>query len=104
VNRLRKNLFNSLIAQETAFFDDRKTGELVNRLASDTEIMSKSLLENFASGVRRVIEGVGGLAVLFWMAPKLTLTMLAVIPPVFLAAMYYGKSVRKLSTQYAAVY
>jgi ABC-type multidrug transport system fused ATPase/permease subunit len=86
--------------QEVAFYDQRKTGELVNRLSADSEVMSKSLLENFASGMRRVIEGAGGLAVLFYLAPKLTLTMLAVVPPVFLAAMFYGRTVRQLSTQY----
>lgn len=86
--------------QDVSFFDERKTGELVNRLSADAEIMSKSLIDNFGSGLRRTIEGAGGLAVLFYLAPKLTLTMLAVVPPVFLAAMFYGKSVRQLSTQY----
>lgn len=83
-----------------AFFDERKTGELVNRLSADSEIMSKSLIENFSSGLRRIIEGAGGLAVLFYLAPMLTLTMLAVVPPVFVAAMSYGRTVRGLSTQY----
>ena len=34
VARLRADLFASLMSQEVAFFDERRTGELVNRLAS----------------------------------------------------------------------
>ncbi len=35
VTRLRRTLFDSIIIQEVAFFDETKTGELINRLASD---------------------------------------------------------------------
>jgi len=100
VAKLRKQLFETLSRQETAFFDSWRTGDLVNRLSRDTEIMSKSLLENFGYGLLRLIEGMGGLAILFYLAPKLTFTMLAVMPPVFLGAVIFGRSVRKLATQY----
>jgi ATP-binding cassette, subfamily B (MDR/TAP), member 10 len=36
VANLRRQLFNSTICQDIAFFDKTKTGELLNRLASDT--------------------------------------------------------------------
>lgn len=36
VARLRKRLFESIITQEIAYFDVTKTGELLNRLSSDT--------------------------------------------------------------------
>ena len=36
VARLRRRLFNAIIVQEIAFFDATKTGELINRLSSDT--------------------------------------------------------------------
>ncbi|MFS8064820.1 MAG: ABC transporter transmembrane domain-containing protein, partial [Byssovorax sp.] len=38
VARLRSALFARLMDQEIAFFDARKTGELTNRLASDTTV------------------------------------------------------------------
>jgi ABC-type multidrug transport system fused ATPase/permease subunit len=38
--------------------------------------------------------------VLVYLAPKLTLTMLLVIPPVFLAAVYYGRKISKLAKEY----
>lgn len=36
VAKLRKKLFETIIVQEVAFFDMTKTGELLNRLSSDT--------------------------------------------------------------------
>lgn len=36
VARLRKRLFDAIIVQEIAYFDETKTGELLNRLSSDT--------------------------------------------------------------------
>ena len=36
VARMRKQLFGSLVKQETAFYDVTRTGELTNRLSADT--------------------------------------------------------------------
>ncbi|XP_023242659.1 uncharacterized protein LOC111640825 isoform X4 [Centruroides sculpturatus] len=39
VARLRKTLFSAMINQEVAFFDTNRTGELTNRLSSDTQVI-----------------------------------------------------------------
>jgi hypothetical protein len=39
----------------------KKTGELVNRLSSDCTLIGKTLVDNMAHGIRRIIEGIGGL-------------------------------------------
>lgn len=41
VAKLRKDLYSSLIVQEIGFFDETKTGELLNRLSSDCVILFK---------------------------------------------------------------
>ena len=69
VMNLRNKLFQSLVNQCITFFDHRRSGELLNRLSTDTQVMSKSLLDNFASGLRRLIEGIGGLAGMFALTP-----------------------------------
>ena len=38
VARLRANLYSAIVKQEVGFFDERRTGELTNRLASDTTV------------------------------------------------------------------
>lgn len=77
-----------------------RTGELINRLSADTTAISKSITGNLAAGLRGIIEGhlvssltlgIGGVAILFWIAPKLTLVMLTVIPPVAIGGVVYGR-------------
>lgn len=96
--RLRESLFSSILDKNILFFNNTQTGELVNRLSTDTEAISKGLLDNLSQGARRFIEGVGGLSFLLYLSPKLTLTMLLVIPPSFLAAFFFGKRTENLST------
>lgn len=99
VMRLRKQLFAAIMVRGVSFFDRHTSGELVNRLSADAEIMSKGLIENFAYGIRRVIEGIGGVAIILWLSPKLTLIMLAVVPPVFLGAFFFGRKMREVSAK-----
>lgn len=62
VNRLRTSLFSSILRQEVAFFDKTRTGELINRLSSDTTLLGRSVTENLSDGLRAVAQasvGVG---------------------------------------------
>lgn len=52
MNRLRASLFSSILRQEVAFFDKTRTGELINRLSSDTALLGRSVTENLSDGLR----------------------------------------------------
>ena len=97
VARLRSDLFARLMEQDVAFFDEKKTGELTNRLASDTTILQNTVSVNISMGLRFVVTIVGGIGCLFYTSWRLTLLMLAVVPPIALGAVTYGRRVRKLS-------
>jgi ATP-binding cassette subfamily B protein len=97
VARLRTDLFARLMEQEIAFFDERKTGELTSRLASDTTILQNTVSVNISMALRFAASVVGGIALLFYTSARLSLVMLAVVPPVALGAVAYGRRVRKLS-------
>jgi ABC transporter fused permease/ATP-binding protein len=99
VMRLRQDLFASLMSQEVAFFDERKTGELTNRLASDTTVLQSTVSVNVSMALRNAAQALGGIALLFYTSPTLTLVMLAVVPPVAVGAVAYGRRVRKLSKE-----
>jgi len=99
VTRLRQDLFSSLMSQEVAFFDERKTGELTNRLASDTTVLQNTVSANISMVLRNGAQALGGIAMLFYTSPTLTLVMLAVVPPVAMGAVIYGRRVRKLSKE-----
>jgi ABC transporter fused permease/ATP-binding protein len=99
VTRLRRNLFASMMSQEVAFFDERKTGELTNRLSSDTTVLQNTVSANISMVLRNGAQALGGIAWLFYTSPTLTLVMLAVVPPVAVGAVAYGRRVRKLSKE-----
>lgn len=99
VARLRVTLFERLMAQEIAFFDATKTGELTNRLASDTTVLQSAVSVNISMGLRFIASIIGGVGFLFYTSPRLTVLMLAVVPPVALGAVSYGRRVRKLSRE-----
>ncbi|NMO14643.1 ATP-binding cassette domain-containing protein [Pyxidicoccus fallax] len=99
VNRLREQLYRSLMEQEIALFDERHTGELANRLASDATVLQSAVSSNISIALRNAITILGGLAFLFYTSPQLTFLMLAVVPPVALGAMACGRRVRKLSRE-----
>jgi ATP-binding cassette subfamily B protein len=97
VTQLRKHLFESIVEQEIGFFDDRKTGELTNRLASDTQILQNTVSVNISMALRFGTAAIGGVGLLIYTSAQLTSIMLLVVPPVTVGGLYVGRLVRKLS-------
>ena len=96
---LRGRLFQSLTRQEAGFYDQNRTGELINRLSADTVVISRTLTDSIASGLRRSAEGIGGVGVLLYLTPKLTALMLSIVPLVVVSGFFYGRYIRKLSKE-----
>jgi ATP-binding cassette subfamily B protein len=99
VARLRTDLYARLVRQEVGFFDAQRTGELLNRLSADTGILQNSVTVNISMALRFLLQAVGALAILFWTSWRLTTLMLAVVPVAALLAVWFGRSVRKLSRE-----
>ncbi|HYV50229.1 MAG TPA: ABC transporter transmembrane domain-containing protein [Myxococcaceae bacterium] len=99
VTRLRDAVYRSLMRQEVAFFDERKTGELTSRLSSDTSVLQNTVSANVSMVLRNGIQVLGALAMMLYTSPQLTVLMLAVVPPVALGAVAYGRRVRKLARE-----
>lgn len=51
-NSLRKRLFKSLINQDIEFYDENRTGELLSRISSDTQIVQEGLTTSVAQAVK----------------------------------------------------
>ena len=99
VSKLRADLYAALMKQEIGFFDAQKTGELSSRLSSDTAVLQTSVTANLSMVMRNAIMVAGAMVMLLFTSAKLTLMMLAVVPPVALGAVLYGRRVRKLSKE-----
>ena len=99
VARLRADLYRAILGQDVAFFDQSRTGELTNRLASDTTVLQNTVTVNVSMALRHVLGTVGGLALLLYMSPPLALVALLVVPVVAVAAALFGRAIRRLSRQ-----
>lgn len=97
---LRRDLFAAILDQDIEFFDMNKTGELTNRLSSDTKVLENTVSVNISMASRYIIQAVGGVGFLFWISWKLTLIMLAIIPVLAISAVFFGKWVKNLGKVY----
>ena len=97
VAKLRVQLYRRIMTQETGFFDERRTGELLSRLSADAGVLQNAVSVNISMALRSLASAVGGVALLFWISAKLTLLMVAVVPPVALAAGVFGQRIQRLA-------
>ncbi len=97
VTDLRKTVYGRILDQEVAFFDSRRTGELISRLASDTGVLQNTVSVNISMALRHGLMVIGGVALLLWTSPSLTGMMLLIVPPVAVGAVIYGRRIRRFS-------
>lgn len=94
---LRSDLYRAVMRQEVGFFDARRTGELTNRLASDTTVLQNAVTVNVSMALRFAMQAVGAVGIMMWTSWRLTVVMLAVVPVVAVGAGIYGRMLRKVS-------
>uniref|UniRef100_A0A3B3X5I7 ATP-binding cassette, sub-family B (MDR/TAP), member 10 n=1 Tax=Poecilia mexicana TaxID=48701 RepID=A0A3B3X5I7_9TELE len=97
VRNLRAAVFSAVLRQEVAFFDKNKTGELINRLSSDTSVVGHSITDNLSDGLRAVAQAVGGVSMMFYVSPSLASFILMIVPPITVLAIIYGRYLRSIS-------
>ena len=79
---LRREVFARLLEMPPGFFAERRTGELTSRLTVDIGLLQSVLSHQISEFSRQVLALVGGVILLTWLQPRLTLTALLVAPVV----------------------
>uniref|UniRef100_A0A668AKS5 ATP-binding cassette sub-family B member 10, mitochondrial n=1 Tax=Myripristis murdjan TaxID=586833 RepID=A0A668AKS5_9TELE len=97
IRNLRATLFSSILRQEVAFFDRTRTGELINRLSSDTARVGSSVTDNVSDGLRAVAQAGAGVSMMLYVSPSLTGFVLLIVPPMAVLAIVCGRYLRSLS-------
>jgi ATP-binding cassette, subfamily B, bacterial MsbA len=95
---LRRDLFARLIQMPPGFFAERRTGELTSRLTVDVGLLQSVLSHQVSEISRQVLSLVGGVVLLTYLQPRLTLTALGVAPLVVGSALVFGKRLRNITT------
>ncbi|XP_053608432.1 ATP-binding cassette sub-family B member 10, mitochondrial-like [Plodia interpunctella] len=96
---LRKQVYGAIMRQEPAWFGRNSTGELINRLSADTQLVGRNLSQNLSDGLRSFLMVCAGTGMMFYMSPSLAMIGLCVVPPVSILAVFYGRFVRGITRQ-----
>ena len=94
---LRQATYEKILRLTMAFFNTRRVGELNSRISSDISQLQETFTTTLAEFIRQLIIIIGGIVLLLLTSVKLTLFMLAILPVVVLAAVAFGKFIRKYS-------
>jgi ATP-binding cassette subfamily B protein len=100
VGRLRRVTLDRMLEQEIDFFDQERSGDLTSRLMNDTLALEQALVEELGSGTRAATVMVGGLAILLWTSPLLTLATLLTLLPLVAFLNFMGKVTGRLMRDY----
>lgn len=92
---LRQATYRKLLHLPMRFFNERRVGELNSRISSDITQLQETFTTTLAEFVRQLVIIAGGITLLLFTSVRLTLFMLAVLPVVVLAAVAFGRFIRK---------
>ncbi|MEM9831732.1 MAG: ABC transporter transmembrane domain-containing protein [Bacteroidota bacterium] len=94
---IRLALYQKLITLPVSFYDKHRTGELLSRITSDISLLQNTFSVTLAEFLRQVVTLLIGTIVIVSMAPKLTGFMFATFPLLIVAAIIFGRYIRRLT-------
>jgi len=94
---LRGMVFDRLLTLPQTWFHERRSGELVGRLASDVTIVQGVVSSDLSVALRNAVQMTGALIMLFVIDVRLTLLMLAVVPLTVVVTRYFGRRIRRMT-------
>jgi ABC-type multidrug transport system fused ATPase/permease subunit len=96
---MRQDAFDALVSMPMAFYDARRVGDLNSRISADIATIQDIFTVTLAELFRGLILIVGGIIALAYFSVELTLWMLGTLPVMIVAAVVFGRFIRKLSKQ-----
>lgn len=95
--KMKMDLFTSVLNQDVAFFDQQRTGEIINRLTSDIQDFKSSFKQTVSGGLRASAQIVGCSVSLLMISPQMTFVTLLCIPSVIAIGSIFGSILRATS-------
>ena len=94
---LRRDTYARLIRLPMAFHSRRRVGELAGRLTADLTQILDTIVDAVPQLLRQFIFFAGGIALIAWTSPRLTLVMLGAFPTLIALAVVFGRVLRRNS-------
>ena len=96
---IRRAVFDHVLSLSPAFFETTRTGEVLSRLTTDTELIQTVVGSSASVALRNLLLFVGGAVLLVVTSPRLSLLVALMVPVVVLPIVLFGRKVRVLSRQ-----
>ncbi len=96
---IRQQVYRHLLELPVQFFNDRRSAEIVSRLASDASLVRTALTNNIATLIGQLLTLVGAIAIVVMINWRMTLFVLGLAPVMALIAAFFGRRVRAISTE-----
>ncbi len=94
---MRKDLYGKLMTQPMYYYESNRVGEISSRITADVEKLQSTFAITLPQFLRQLVTLIVGVAILAYLTPQLSLIMLMTFPIVVVAAMLFGRYIRKLS-------
>jgi ATP-binding cassette subfamily B protein len=96
---IRRAVYAHVLRLSPAFFESTRTGEVLSRLTTDTELIQTLVGSSISVALRNLLLFLGSAVLLVITSPHLTLLVALVIPLVVLPIIVLGRRLRKLSRE-----
>lgn len=103
VARLRLRVYKSVLQQEIGFYDENKTGEIVSRLGSDTQLLQTMVSTFVPEALKGILTIVLSIILMYGINAKLTSMTLGGLVILCMIAVPFGQKLSKLSKDYQNV-
>ncbi len=94
---LRQRIYRHLHRLSLRFFADHRTGDLTSRLTNDVGSVRNAVTQALADLLTQSLSLVGSVALMVVLNWRLSLLIFLVVPAVTVAAIYFGRLIRRLS-------
>lgn len=94
---VRKGLFGRILTLDPSFYAHMRTGEVLSRLTTDIALVETLMTTSVSYALRNFLTLIGGVALLFFVSPKLTGLVMLIVPFLLGPIFIFGRQVRKLT-------
>lgn len=94
---IRTDVQKNLLRLAPRFFEENRPAEIASRMTADTAVIEQVVGTTVSVAIRNFFLGIGGIAYLFWLAPKLTGGLLIGIPLVLTPVILYGRRLQNVA-------
>ncbi|WP_437560027.1 ABC transporter ATP-binding protein [Acidithiobacillus sulfuriphilus] len=96
---LRTAVFRHVLGLSPAFFEKRRTGDIISRLLTDVALLKTAVTAALPYAPRSIVMLLGSLVVMFVMDPPMTLLVVLLVPFLVLLWRSVGKEIRRLARE-----